>query len=70
MAEISVPPESTHKSTHNNSNSSGYQLHPAHRAAILAGSDSAKRAQKIERQRQRFIKKNGNDGIDGVSISQ
>lgn len=65
MAEVSVAPQSTH-----NSNSDGYQLHPEHRAAILAGSDSAKRAQKIERQRQQFIKKNGNDGIDGVSISQ
>jgi hypothetical protein len=39
-----------------------YQLHPLHRAAILAASDSAKRARKIEQQRQRFIEKNGNDG--------
>lgn len=57
MAEISVTPGSTH-----NSNSSGYQLHPAHRVAILAGSDSAKRTLKIEQQRLRFIEKNGNDG--------
>jgi hypothetical protein len=61
MTKISVPPESTHKSTHS-SNSSGYQLHPVHRAAILAGSDGAKRTQKIEKQRQQFIKKNGSDG--------
>jgi hypothetical protein len=61
MAKISVTPEPTHESTHN-SNSSGYQLHPVHRAAILAGSDGAKRTQKIEKQRQQFIKKNGSDG--------
>jgi len=39
-----------------------YQLNPSQRAAILAGSDSAKRAKKIERQRQDFIQKNGDDG--------
>lgn len=59
MAKVSVAPQSTRNS---NSNSGGYQLHPAHRAAILAGSGSAKQAQKIERQRQEFIKKNGSDG--------
>lgn len=70
MAEISVPPESTHKSTHNNSNSSGYQLHPAHRAAILAGSDSAKLTRKIEQQRQKFIRTNGDDGTALASSSK
>jgi hypothetical protein len=57
MAEISVAPQSTR-----NSNSEGYQLHPAHRAAILAGSDSAKQAKEIERQRMAFIQANGDDG--------
>lgn len=61
MAEISVAPQSTLNSN-SNSNSGGYQLYPAHRAAILAGSDSAKQAQKIERQRQEFTRKNGDDG--------
>lgn len=44
------------------SGSNGYQLPPAHRAAILAGSDSAKRTRKIEQQRQEFIRRNGDDG--------
>ena len=54
MAAISVTPQSTPNS--------GYQLHPSHRAAILAGSDSAKLTREIEQQRQKFIRMNGDDG--------
>lgn len=65
MAEISVAPQSHQSQSARSSNSrsgNGYQLHPAHKAAILAGSDSAKLSQEIERQRQQFIENNGDDG--------
>ena len=53
MATESVTPQS--------SRCCGYQLPPEHRAAILAGSDSAQQIREIERQRQDFIQKNGED---------
>ena len=60
MAETSVTPQATR------SNSNGYQLPHAQRMAILAGSDSAKLAEKqtdvIEQQRQAFMRTNGDDG--------
>lgn len=65
MAEISVAPQSHQSQSARSSNSrsgNGYQLHPAHRAAILAGSDSARQAREIEQERQMFIEKNGDDG--------
>jgi hypothetical protein len=52
---LTLSPQSTR------TRSDEYQLSPQDRAAILAGSDSAKIEQEIERQRQDFILLNGTD---------
>lgn len=40
-----------------------YKLPEGDRQKILAQSDSARRMQTIEKQRQNFIQKNGHDGV-------
>lgn len=42
---------------------SQYKLPESDRQKILAGSDSARQARFIEKQREDFIQKNGNDGV-------
>jgi hypothetical protein len=55
---LTLSPQSTR------TRSGEYQLSPQDRAAILAGSYSAKIEQEIERQRQNFIRENGTDMPD------